>query len=373
MALDYDYATAGLLPASTLASLRQLLSGGSSTTSTNTTSGTNYLAGSPLQGLIDAYKASKAASTSTSGTTAATTAATFASRPSTTSTITPGPEKIDSRGTVPTSSTLLTFKSTVDFTQFKEATLVSFAQGTTDLGDPTRLNAAYNDIVSKYGATVLLGYDVDDNGKIDNEGELFGFDDGNAATSELGRLTQFAPGVGTLGGYNGIGATTTTANASGIQQVDQVALGSDTIDAGDEYRIDINGTSLGTYTAAAGDTSTTVIDSLVTQINAAGAGVTALNDNGTLKLTADVAGTGFTTKTYGIDAGEAGIASDINDANFTGDYGRLMFLTASGQSYDVGAFYTGVIGGTSTLAEMRFGYDAQSNGTGSQFQVNLIF
>ncbi|MBM3598677.1 MAG: hypothetical protein FJX35_10720 [Alphaproteobacteria bacterium] len=112
----------------------------------------------------------------------------------------------------------------------------------------------------------------------------------------------------------------------------------------------------------------------MSQINGAGAGVTALNDSGVLKLTADVAGTGFTTKAYGLDAGEAGITSDINDANIAngGEYGRLMFLTAGGQSYAVSSFYSAVIGGESTVAEMRFNYDALLGGTGSQFQVNLL-
>lgn len=117
-----------------------------------------------------------------------------------------------------------------------------------------------------------------------------------------------------------------------------------------------------------------MIDVLVSQINGAGAGVTALNDSGVLKLTAGVAGTGFTTKAYGLDAGEAGITSDINDANIAngGEYGRLMFLTAGGQSYAVSSFYSAVIGGESTVAEMRFNYDALLGGTGSQFQVNLL-
>jgi hypothetical protein len=249
---------------------------------------------------------------------------------------------------------------------------VSFALGSTDLGDPARLNDAYGAIVQKYGATVLLGYDVDDNGMLDDESELFGFDDGDAATSELGRLTQFAPGVGTLDGYNAVGVVTETANAAGIQQVDRITFGSDALDAGDQYKIGIGGSFVGTYTVAAGETTTNVIDGLVTQINSAGVGVAALNDNGTLKLTADTAGTGFAATVYGVDAGETSITGEINDANFTGDYGRLMFLTASGQSYDVASFYTGVLGGESTVAEMRFNYDAQSNGTGSQFQVNLL-
>lgn len=370
MALEHDYFAAGLLPASTLAFLRQFANGGASTTSANTAGSTNFLAGSPLQGLIDAYKASKTTSTSTSSTTTAT--STFASRPSATGSLTPGAEEIDSRATVPSSTTLLAFKNTVDFTQFKQATLVSFALGSTDLGDPTRLNDAYGAIAAKYGATVLLGYDVDDDGKLDSGSELFGFDDGDATTTELGRLTQFASGVGTLGGYNAVGAATETANATGVQQVDCVTFGSEALDAGDQYKIGIGGSFVGTYTVGAGETTANVIDGLVGQINAASVGITALNDNGTLKLTADTAGTGFATTAYGVDVGEASITGDINDANFTGDYGRLMFLTASGQSYDVASFYTGVLSGEFTVAEMRFGYDAQSNGTGSQFQVNLL-
>lgn len=377
MATVSDF-TASLLPASTAAMIQQLLNGTSTSTSSGTggSTQTDFLKGSPLQGLIDAYKKSKAAATSgtgTSGTTTAT-AATFSSRPSAAGTATPGPEKIDSRGTVPDSTSLLAFKNTVDFTQFKQAAFVSFVQGSTDLGDPSRLNAAYNAIVQKYGATVLLGYDSNANGKIDNESELFGFDDGDATTTELGRLTQFAPGVGTLGGYNAVGATTETANQTGVQQVDRITFGTDALGAGDQYKIGIGGSFVGTYTVATGDTTTNVIDNLVTQINGAGAGVTAINDSGTLKLTADVAGTGFATTAYGIDQGETSITSPINDANIAGggDYGRLMFLTAAGQSYNVASFYTGVLAGISTIAEMRFNYDAQSAGTGSQFQVNLI-
>ena len=270
----------------------------------------DYLSQSPLQAVIDEFNA-----THTTDDTEVVDPPTFTSVTATTPTAIDTTDKLDAASATPTTASLTGFAGLIDETLMHSAVFVDIVTGTledgytsatiTDPGldsddpaqiiyeaDEDRQDAAVAAIESLYGSSQgLLGIDLNGNGYIDSEKELFGFSDG------------------TFVGTTSDGVDTTAVAGYSVVDMTTGFTAADTVD------FTVNGVN---YQAVSADGN---LDTLVTEIAAASGGTaTAVRVDAT--NTVDAAGTFIR-----ITAADS--AQDVTAVTFTDVDGGLGPFTGS--------------------------------------------
>lgn len=170
-------ATNSILSSSQIANIRDILGGGGIYGSGDDDE-VDPLEGTVLQSLLSELAESQAAAAESGETTGT---GTFRTREGSTPSLDVS-EQIAVQSVLPSPEEAAAFDEIVDLTQLQAGIFVEFRAGSDlssqNIDDATRLDQAVVDLQARNGSNLgLLGYDVNGNGVIDNEGELFGFDD----------------------------------------------------------------------------------------------------------------------------------------------------------------------------------------------------
>ena len=182
--------------------------------------------------------------------------------------------QIATQSVLPSPEEAAAFDANVNFNQAQQAIFVEFRAGSDlssqDNNDDDRLAQVVIDLQARNGSNLgLLGYDVNGNGVIDNEGELFGFDDGDATTPELsgstdltvtgnvdGTALTFSNVTASDSDADGLAPTLSvsqiTAPVTAVREEREVTIGS-TVEIGDTFSIELDGSGPITFTAATTD------------------------------------------------------------------------------------------------------------------------
>ncbi len=229
---------------------------------------------------------------------------------------------------------------------------------TQNLDDETHLAQAVADLQARNGSNLgLLGYDVNGNGAIDNEGELFGFDDGDPTTAELSGSTDLTVTGATDGtaltftnvtasdsDSDGIAPTLSvseiTAAVTAVREERAIAVGA-TVEVGDTFSIELDGSGPISYTATTTNPDD-VAAGLATAINDFYGNdaslINATSSGSTLTVQGDATGASFTLDSL----------STTNAATIAQQDTLDVFQVANGDSFTTtvnGFDFTVVTGG----------------------------
>lgn len=267
------------------------------------------LAGTELQRLLDEQAEQQAAN----GDEGSGVLATFRTREGSTPTLDISTQ-LAAQSAVPSLADTAALSDIVDLNQLQAGVFVEFRAGADlsnqDINDAERLDQAVLDIQDAFGSsTGLLGYDLNGNGAIDSEAELFGFDDGDPLTPELsGSNTLSVTGNvdGTALSFSNISATDSDGDGAAptlsISEITAPVLAtreerdisiSGVVEVGDTYTIELDGSGPISYTA-----TTTNQDDVAAGLAAA---INSFYGNDTTLINATSTGSALTIQ--GLDTG----------------------------------------------------------------------
>jgi hypothetical protein len=279
------------------------------------------LAGTELQRLLDEQAEQQAAN----GDEGSGTLATFRTREGSTPTLDISTQ-LAAQSAIPSLGDTAAFSDIVDLNQLQAGVFVEFRAGadlsTQDINDAERLDQAVLDIQDAFGSsTGLLGYDLNGNGAIDSEAELFGFDDGDPLTPELsGSNTLSVTGNvdGTALTFSNISATDSDGDGAAptlsISQITEPVIAtreerdisiSGIVEVGDTYTIELDGSGPISYTA-----TTTNQDDVAAGL-AAAINTFYGNDNTLINATS----TGSALTIQGVDTGASFTLDSVSTTN----------------------------------------------------------
>jgi hypothetical protein len=279
------------------------------------------LEGTEIQRLLDELAERQAAE----GTSEATAVSTFRTRDGSTPALDLSTQ-IAAQSVNPSAEQAAAFDAVVDLNQLQAGIFVEFRAGSDlsdqNIDDAARLDQAVLDLQSQFGSSIgLLGYDLNGNGAIDSEAELFGFDDGDSTTPELsgsntlsvtgntdGTALTFCNVAANDSDADGAAPTLTvstiTQAVTATREEREISI-SGNVEIGDTYTVEVDGSGPISYTA-----TTTSADDVATGLAAA---INTFYGNDNTLINASSTGSVLTVQ--GDDTGASFTLDDLSTTN----------------------------------------------------------